>query len=246
VSSCYIYPCTCRRYYARYPGDVSKVKAVVRHLASLPRGGAPLPGGGLLTTRRFLQLGLCLGGSSGFETLHYLVDEAFESTTTSSSTAATDVNVSDASSDSASQQQQQLSYSFLRAVENAQSFETNPIYALLHESIYCEPGTGASNWAAERVLQEENSIKELFDYSHALHDSSSSSSGASGSSDSSEKPVYFTGEMVYSWMFRYSANMLICEVYVLCFFAELRALQPHKCLQYKCILKNSCKCCALQ
>jgi hypothetical protein len=194
-----------RRYYARYPGDVEKVKAVVRHLAALPCGGAPLPGGGLLTPRRFLQLGLCLGGSNGFETLHYLVDEAFESTTTATTTAAAAADNDDdagASSGSAAQQQQQLSYSFLRAVENAQSFETNPLYALLHEAIYCEPGTGASAWAAERVLEEENSVKELFDCSHALQDSSSSSSNRS----SGDKPVYMTGEMVYSWMFRYAAN----------------------------------------
>jgi hypothetical protein len=196
------------------------VKAVVRHLAALSRGGAPLPGGGLLTPRRFLQLGLCLGGSSGFETLHYLVDEAFESTATATIAAASAADAADAgaSSDSAAQQQQQqqLSYSFLRAVENAQSFETNPIYSLLHEAIYCEPGTGASAWAAERVLQEENSVKELFDYSHALQDSSSSNSGASGTGKSSiEKPVYFTGEMVYSWMFRYTANANVMFLFFL-------------------------------
>ena len=41
---------------------------------------------------------------------------------------------------------------FLLAVENAQQhFETNPLYYLLHEAIYCDgPGT-ASRWAAERV-----------------------------------------------------------------------------------------------
>ena len=40
-----------------------------------PRCGAP--GGGRLTARRFLQLGLGLGMSDGWETLHYLLEEAF-------------------------------------------------------------------------------------------------------------------------------------------------------------------------
>jgi len=61
-------------------------------------------------------------------------------------------------------------------VSNAFSFETNPIYALLHEPCYCEET--ASNWSAERVRLEypEFQIKP-------------------------GQPVFFTGEMVYPWMF---------------------------------------------
>jgi hypothetical protein len=37
----------------------------------------------------------------------------------------------------------------LSALESALSFDDNAIYAVLHESIYCE--NAASNWAADRV-----------------------------------------------------------------------------------------------
>lgn len=33
------------------------------------------------------------------------------------------------------------------------SWDTNPLYSLLHESIYCQGA--ASNWAAQRVIETE-------------------------------------------------------------------------------------------
>ena len=65
---------------------------------------------------------------------------------------------------------------FLRGVENASSFDTNPIYALLHEAEYCQGE--ASRWAAERV---RGAYPEF--------------NWAPG------KPFLFTGDMVYPWMF---------------------------------------------
>ncbi|KAG5190596.1 proline iminopeptidase [Tribonema minus] len=151
-----------RRYYARYPGDVSKVKSILQFLAEQPRGGMPLPGGGLLTPRRFLQLGLMLGGSAGMESLHYMVDEAWE-------------------------QGGALAYCFLRAVENAQAFDTNPIYTLLHEPIYMWDGAAAApRWSAQRVLEADAAVAAAFDWRGAVNGGSA--------------PAYFTGEMVYRWM----------------------------------------------
>ena len=57
-----------------------------------------------------------------------------------------------------------------------QSFETNPLFALLHEALYCQQE--ASRWSAERVRASYPEF-EL----------------------SAERPVYFTGEMIYPWMF---------------------------------------------
>jgi pimeloyl-ACP methyl ester carboxylesterase len=65
---------------------------------------------------------------------------------------------------------------FLRGVEQAQSFDTNPIYAILHEACYCE--RGASNWAAARVLPEFAEFTA-----------------------GPERRVTFTGEMIFPWMF---------------------------------------------
>jgi pimeloyl-ACP methyl ester carboxylesterase len=67
-------------------------------------------------------------------------------------------------------------WAFLRGVEHLQSFDTNPIYAILHEACYCEHA--ASNWAAERVLAEFPDFAA-----------------------EAGRRVTFTGEMIFPWMF---------------------------------------------
>jgi pimeloyl-ACP methyl ester carboxylesterase len=140
-----------RQYYDRYPDDREQAQRIVRYLAD---HDVRLPGGDRLTPRRFQQLGHGFGASDGFEELHYLIEEAF-------------VDGVDGP---------ELSYTFLHHAENMQSYDTNPIYAILHEAIYCQGS--ASNWAAERVRGE---FAE-FDLSP-------------------DRPVFFTGEMIYPWMF---------------------------------------------
>ncbi|MFC4852454.1 alpha/beta fold hydrolase [Actinophytocola glycyrrhizae] len=63
----------------------------------------------------------------------------------------------------------------LAATELSWSPVANPLYHLLHEATYAQ-GSGATGWAAQRVRAE---FPE-FD---------------------ADDPVYFTGEMVYPWMF---------------------------------------------
>lgn len=145
----------CERFYARYPEDVELVRDIVRELHTTPRA---LPRGGTLTARRFLQLGLLLGSQHGLESLHNLLEGARD---------------------------RGLCTEFLLAVERAQeSFETNPIYYVLHEAIYCCSRTSPdpSNWAAERVQKEI----EAWDYTTRL--------------DPNDQPILLTGEHVYSWM----------------------------------------------
>ena len=140
-----------QRYYERYPGDVEIVRKITNHLATHT---VELPGGGRLSPRRFQQLGIAFGASDGFEQVHYLLETAFVHTAAGPA----------------------LSYNFLRGVENASAFETNPIYAILHEAIYCQET--ASRWAAERVRAEYPEFDIV-----------------------PERPVFFTGEMIYPWMF---------------------------------------------
>jgi pimeloyl-ACP methyl ester carboxylesterase len=140
-----------RRYYARYPDDVDRVRAIVDVLASHE---VVLPDGGRLTPRRFQALGMAFGASDGFEKVHYLLEEAFVRGPSG----------------------RELGYGFLRGVAAAHAFDTNPIYALLHEACYCQGE--ASNWSAERVRAE---------FSEFGLDSGG--------------PIYFTGEMIYPWMF---------------------------------------------
>jgi len=140
-----------RLYYERYPDDVERAQAIVNYLS---QHAVHLPTGDRLSPRRFQQLGLAFGASDGFEQVHYVLEEAF---------------VAGASGP-------EMNYVFLRELENAQNFETNPIFAVLHEAIYCQHT--ASRWAAERIRAEFPEF-EL----------------------SPDRPVLFTGEMIYPWMF---------------------------------------------
>jgi pimeloyl-ACP methyl ester carboxylesterase len=140
-----------RLYFERYPDDVQRLHDIVDYLL---KHDVRLPYGDPLTPRRVQQLGMSFGMSDGFEPVHYLLEEAF---------------IDGAYG-------QEISYTFLRGIENAQHFDTNPIYAVLHEPCYAE-GTSC-NWSAERVRAEFPEFDATTD-----------------------RPVLFTGEMVYPWMF---------------------------------------------
>ncbi|CAN5126139.1 hypothetical protein BH20ACT5_BH20ACT5_15670 [soil metagenome] len=69
---------------------------------------------------------MAFGGSGGYETVHYLLEEAWDGA--------------------------ELSPTFLAGVQAQVSFAVNPLYAVLHESIY--PQGTATRWAAQRVRKE--------------------------------------------------------------------------------------------
>ena len=140
-----------RKYFARYPHDEALAQRIMDHLHAHE---VALPAGGRLTVRRFQQAGFHLGFDEGMETLHYLLELAF----CEGSRGA------------------ELSLPFLRDFENAQHFETHPIFALLHEMCYTQKA--ASRWSAHRIRDE-------FPETH----------WAPGRAPS------FTGEMIYPWMF---------------------------------------------
>lgn len=140
-----------RKFFARYPADRSVCERILLHLHE---NEVTLPTGGRLTVRRFQQVGIMLGFDDGMEHLHYLLEGAF---------------CGGAGGD-------ELSLPFLRALENSQSFETNPIYVLLHEMCYTQQA--AARWSAHRVRAEFPDMD-----------------WAPG------RPPSFTGEMIYPWMF---------------------------------------------
>lgn len=145
-----------RRYYARYPEDEARVREIV---ALLRKEDVRLPSGGRLTAQRFQQLGLHFGMSDGFEKVHYLLEEAFIDSATAQAPHGRELN-----------------WNFLFNFEKLQSFDTNPIFSLLHEAIYAQGS--ATAWAAERVLDEFPEFEP--------------NQGGT---------VLFTGEMIYPWMF---------------------------------------------
>jgi pimeloyl-ACP methyl ester carboxylesterase len=138
-------------YYQIYPQDIEQVRKIVDYLDN---HDVRLPDGNRLSSRRFLQLGLEFGIRNSYDYIHHLVDTAFVR----------------------GKSGPELNFTFLKKVYESSSFETNPIYTLLHEAIYCEGRS--SRWAAYRMLGEFPEFK--MDPNQA---------------------VYFTGEMIYPWMF---------------------------------------------
>ncbi|KMT20403.1 hypothetical protein BVRB_1g003990 [Beta vulgaris subsp. vulgaris] len=163
------------KYYERFPQDVEAVQDIVKYLANCAEGGVPLPSGGMLTPKGLQTLGLTgLGSGAGFERLHYMLERAWDP-----------IIIPGA--------QKQLSDYFLNAVESWVAFNTNPLYAILHELIYCQGAP--SQWAAQRI-REANGSK--FDAIKAAKEG---------------RPVYFTGEMIFPWMFdEFSALKHLKEV----------------------------------
>lgn len=134
------------RYYEQYPGDVFVVKRIVRKLLAEE---VKMPSGGVLTARRFLQLGLALGGTPGvsFASLHSLMNSAF----------VDDDN-------------DELSNSFVKQVEAHQSFDDAPLYFLLHESIYADGPGVATQWAAHSSFEAiSKSTVQEFDYTQSAN-----------------------------------------------------------------------------
>ncbi|GKV50906.1 hypothetical protein SLEP1_g57585 [Rubroshorea leprosula] len=119
------------KYYKRYPQDIEVVREVVNYLAESEGGGVPLPSGGILTPRGLQLLGLSgLGSSAGFERLHYLFERVWDP-----------VIVPGAP--------KKISFYFLNAFDNWLGFDSNPLYALIYESIYCQGAS--SRWSAQRL-----------------------------------------------------------------------------------------------
>jgi pimeloyl-ACP methyl ester carboxylesterase len=134
------------RFVDRYPQDPGRLDRVADHVAT---HDIRLPSGDPLTVPRLQSLGMQIGYADGLEKLHYLLETAWSGG--------------------------ELSDELLAAVETMTSLVGRPLYALLHESIYCEGR--ASKWAAQRVRDE---LPQL-------------------SPDA--RPLHPTGENVYPWMF---------------------------------------------
>ncbi|KAF9998011.1 hypothetical protein BGZ79_008306 [Entomortierella chlamydospora] len=150
------------RYYKRFPSDIKRVKKIMKYLATHE---VKLPTGGTLTPRKFQQLGLNFGVSGGMDRVHALCLQAF-------------VTLNG---------KEEMSSLFL--TEMASQDQIPPIYAVLHESIYCDGPGVSSNWTASKLLNGE--FKSTFKYSVEEFGQYE---------DDSSKLVYFTGEHMYDWM----------------------------------------------
>ena len=136
-------------FYKTFPNAHTNVNKIANYLGD---NEVFLPNGDKLLVERFQQLGLNLGFSDGMATLNFLFERAFIDN--------------------------KLSYPFLKNMLSLQTFDTNPIFTVLHEACYAQGFS--TNWSAQRILSEypEFSINK-------------------------KEKLFFTGEMLFPWMLDY-------------------------------------------
>lgn len=139
----------------------SDAQALITQLAELiSHHDVRIATGERLTVEMLQLLGINIGMEQGPEAVYYLLEHALIETEN-----GTHVNPL-----------------FLAHFCQMLDFNTNPIFALLHESIYCQQT--ASNWSAQRVRSQYD------EFNYELG-----------------KPFLFTGEMVYPWFFEQFTNL---------------------------------------
>ena len=138
-------------FFAQFPQAQAMCCEIAQYLLE---NNVTLPNGQPFTVEQFQLIGINLGRGGANMPLYLTLESAF-------------IQVNG---------QKQLSYSFLNQMQQEQACLTNPIYAILHESIYCQGS--ASNWSAHRVRDQY----ATFNYQPG-------------------QAFKFTGEMVYPWMF---------------------------------------------
>jgi len=138
-------------FFAQFPAAQDMCVEIAQYLLE---NEVMLPNGQQFTVEQFQLIGINLGRGGANLPLYYLLESAFITCNG----------------------RRELSYSFLNQMQQEQGYLTNPIYAILHESIYCQGF--ASNWSAHRVREQH----AQFNYQ-------------------SGEAFMFTGEMVYPWMF---------------------------------------------
>ncbi|GEA52112.1 alpha/beta hydrolase [Vibrio inusitatus NBRC 102082] len=144
-------------FFRQFPLAQQLCQKIANHLVNNEEF---LPNGQKFTVEQFQQVGINFGVSDTFLPIYYLLENAFVT----------------------ANGKEFLSYEFLNAMLSEQAFQTNPIYAILHEPIYCQGF--ASQWSAHRVRQKH----KQFNYQPG-------------------QPFYFTGEMTFPWMFEQYTNL---------------------------------------
>lgn len=162
-----LYPRVMKRnaaYYKKFPEDIKNVRQVASYIEE-QGGSVDLPAGGSLTVPRLMTIGIDFGGAGGFDSVHTIIMNLKMSL----------------------DQFGFLSRASLAPMETFTAFDTNIIYAILHEAIYCNGPNDVSNWASDRVARELNLFSWL-------------SSNGSVPSNSSE-PLLFAGENIFPFFF---------------------------------------------
>ncbi|MCE9678673.1 alpha/beta hydrolase [Shewanella sp. AS1] len=144
-------------FFQRFPDAQQLVKQLADYIT---QHEVRIASGERLTVEMLQLLGINIGMEQGPEQVYYLLEQALIDTSNGLT----------------------VNPLFLAHFCQLLDFNTNPIFALLHESIYCQQS--ASRWSAQRVRGQYPE----FNYQ-------------------ADKPFLFTGEMVYPWFFDQFSNL---------------------------------------
>ena len=155
-----------KEYYEWFPEDAALATRIAEHLRTHEEY---LPTGERLTDHRFQMAGHYLGGRWRERGLHYFLETAF------------------------AEGDDRLSDQFLSSMSSEVSFLANPLYALMHETIYADgpadgtlpgiagyelsPSPAPTNWAAARVAAQRPEFSPEAD------------------------TLFFTGEHIFPWYY---------------------------------------------
>jgi len=152
--------------FYRIPKNKERVGKIVQHLVS--KGNSiPLPSGGRLTVQRFMLLGRSFGSTDGLIETSQLLGTTTADIALGGVTQAT-----------------------LDRVDKVVKFGGRPLYAALHEAIYCDGSGVVSNWAADRVGVKHPASTGA-EYAWLWRDA------AKAQADT----MFFAGEMIYPFHF---------------------------------------------
>ncbi|KAG7286836.1 hypothetical protein NEMBOFW57_009153 [Staphylotrichum longicolle] len=173
-----------QKYYAAFPEDTARVKEIVKWLGSRATG-ISLSDGQVLSAQGFLTMGRHFGrGEEGFQKVHSLVGDFARDLSTSGSVSKESLT--------------------RFAKEGGAGFKLpeRPLYAVLHEAIYCSGQMKAApGWAAHSVGREQASNNFAWLQTNFNFANLSTKFDTSG-------PLYFSGEMIHDFMLRDAGNKL--------------------------------------
>jgi pimeloyl-ACP methyl ester carboxylesterase len=142
-----------RKYYEKYPEDVEAVKRIARLLQN-DESPLLLPDGGTLSLGRFLSMGISFGFHGGLDDVHDVVLRMIN-----------DLDVFGF-----------LTKPTLVRIQATGVFDDHVLYAIMHESIYCQRA-GKSDWSADRLFLKDQASE--------------------GPHRAEDAPPNFTGEMIF-------------------------------------------------
>ncbi|AGF73141.1 alpha/beta fold hydrolase [Corynebacterium halotolerans] len=144
-------------FYRTVPWAERRIREICHHLNN---SDERLPTGERLSSRRFRTIGIELGRATGFHSLAHLLDAPFH-----------DVRG-----------EKRLRGDTLAELGQRLSFEANPLYAVVHESIYGGSTPGPTAWAANCVREEVEGFEENLDPVR-------------------DEKFHLTGEHIFPWQF---------------------------------------------